>query len=66
MPGRPIEFGARIPHDVDMEFLTTLAAEKLLDPVLLVPALVVNVAFLSGSVAGAIDFFERILPQRTS
>lgn len=64
-PGSPIEIRARAVHDRGMEILTRRLAEVLLDPVVIVAAVVLSAALLSGFVARVVQAVEALRPVRS-
>lgn len=59
-----IEPSASFGHDAGMEQIATLAVETIVDPVVLVPSIVVGTALASGLVARVIEFCEDRLSRR--
>ena len=55
MPARTIETGTAEAHDGGMESLLSFTAETLFDPFVVVPALLVVAALVSGLVARIVD-----------
>ena len=65
-PAYLIEPGSRFVHDEGMEQLANLPVHALLDPAVLVPAIAVSAALVSGLAARMIEVCEDHLPRRRS
>lgn len=57
-PAHSIESHASEAHDEDMETLTRIAADHLLDPVVITATVTATVALLSGSVARIVEIAQ--------
>ena len=64
MPVGLIEPSPDFVHDAGMKQITDLAVDRVIDPVVLVPSIVVVAALASGLVARVVEFCEDHLPRR--